>query len=289
MNLQQLRYVVATVDHHTMTAAAEALRVSQPALTRAVHALERELGTTLFAREGRRVLPTAAGLSVAEYARRALGEIDRLRVVAAREPLTIATTPTLGAYVLPALMRSVLVRRPEVTVALRHLSGPAEVTAEVLAGHAMIGLVDLPVRARLAVTPIAEREVVLLCPHGSPARSPMSLPELAALEFIVPSASSQRRSQVDLLFGALGIAPRIVCETDERRTWSTLAAAGVGHALMARSQAEQADPRRTRIVSFTPPLRQDIALVHRPGTLRGAAAELVAAAVRLRPGMTTRP
>src|SRR5947208_3532596 len=168
MNLQQLRYVVATVDHQTMTAAADALHVSQPALTRAIRALERELGTALFLRDGRRVLPTSAGLTVVEYARRALQEIDRLRVATAREPMTIAATPTLGAYLLPTLVRSLLARRPEVTIRLRHLPSPEEVASEVEAGRATIGLVDLPVPGNLAITPVAEREVVLLCPRGSP-------------------------------------------------------------------------------------------------------------------------
>ena len=280
MNLQQLRYVVATVDHQTMTAAAEALHISQPALTRAVRALERELGTPLFARAGRRVCPTPAGLAVAEHARRALGEIDRLRAMSARQPMTIAATPTLGATVMPALLRSLLARRPQLTVALRPLPGPLEVAAEVESGHAVLGLVDLPVRGQLAVAPVAEREVVLLCPRRSAARSPLSLSELRDLEFIVPGAGSYRRTQVDALFDRIGAAPRIVCETDERGAWSGLTAAGVGHALMARSQAEQADPRRTRIVSFMPPIRQRVALIYRPGQLSRAAAALIASVRR---------
>ncbi|MGH3734292.1 MAG: LysR family transcriptional regulator [Micromonosporaceae bacterium] len=275
MNLQQLRYIVATVDHQTMTAAAEALHVSQPALTRAVRALERELGTPLFVRSGRRVLPTPAGLAVARHARRALGELDQLQGVAARQPVSIATTPTLAAYLMPRLLRPLLARDPGLTVALRNLPSPLQVAAEVESGHAVLGLVDLPVRGNLTVTPVTDREVVLLCPRGSPARSPMPLPRLPEFAFIVPAAGSYRRTRLDALFGRLRASPRIVCETDERCAWSTLTAAGVGHALMARSQAEQADPRRTRIVSFDPPIRQTVALLHRPGQLSGAQRLLV--------------
>ncbi len=170
MNLQQLRYVVATVEHQTMTAAADALHVSQPALTRAVRALERELGTSLFVRSGRRVLPTPAGLAVARHASRALAELDQLRALGSRQPITIATTPTLAAYLMPTLLRSLLAHSPGLTVALRNLPGPLDVAAEVESGHAVLGLVDLPVRGNLAVTPVADREVVLLCPRGSPAR-----------------------------------------------------------------------------------------------------------------------
>jgi LysR family cyn operon transcriptional activator len=55
MNLQQLRYLVATADEGTMTSAATACHVAQPVLTRAVRALERELGVLLLRRRGRGV------------------------------------------------------------------------------------------------------------------------------------------------------------------------------------------------------------------------------------------
>ena len=61
MNLQQLRYVVATADAGSMTAAARAVPVAQPALSRAVRALEAELGVELFATRGRSVELTESG------------------------------------------------------------------------------------------------------------------------------------------------------------------------------------------------------------------------------------
>jgi DNA-binding transcriptional LysR family regulator len=100
MNLQQLRYVVATVDAGTMTAAAGQLNVAQPALSRAIKALERELQIQIFEPAGRGVRLTAAGEDVVRAARAVLAGVDEVGSVArshARraEPLAVVTTPTL--------------------------------------------------------------------------------------------------------------------------------------------------------------------------------------------------
>src|SRR6266700_2101184 len=101
MNLRQLRYVVATADHGTMTSAAQALYVAQPALSRAIRELERELGIELFARSGRGVVLTVAGEEVVRQARIALEATDAIEALSAARgngrgaELRIAATATL--------------------------------------------------------------------------------------------------------------------------------------------------------------------------------------------------
>ncbi len=86
MNLRQLRYVVATADHGTMTSAAQALYVAQPALSRAVRELERELGVELFARSGRGVVLTPVGEQVVRQARVALDAVEAIEACRSRGP-----------------------------------------------------------------------------------------------------------------------------------------------------------------------------------------------------------
>ena len=83
MNLQQLRYAVATADEGSMTAAARAVDVAQPALSRAVRALEAELGVELFATRGRSVELTESGRRIVAAARRGLDEVATLEELAA--------------------------------------------------------------------------------------------------------------------------------------------------------------------------------------------------------------
>jgi DNA-binding transcriptional LysR family regulator len=83
MDTNRLRHFVAVVDHGGLTAASKAVFVSQPALSLAVKELERELGTPLFARVGRGVQLTAAGIALLGPARQALRDVETGRAAVA--------------------------------------------------------------------------------------------------------------------------------------------------------------------------------------------------------------
>ena len=79
MELRQLVYAEAVARHRHFTRAAEELHVAQSALSHQIRRLEAELGTELFERTSRRVIPTAAGEAVALRARRVIAEADAIR------------------------------------------------------------------------------------------------------------------------------------------------------------------------------------------------------------------
>src|SRR5512132_3080461 len=79
MELRQLRYVEAVARHRHFTRAAEELHLAQSALSHQIQRLERELGTPLFERTSRRVVPTEAGQVIAGRARSILAELDGAR------------------------------------------------------------------------------------------------------------------------------------------------------------------------------------------------------------------
>ena len=74
MELRQLRYFVAIVDHGSLSRAALILHVAQPALTQQLRQLEEELGVALVERAPRKVMLTAAGHDVVQRARRIVGD-----------------------------------------------------------------------------------------------------------------------------------------------------------------------------------------------------------------------
>ncbi|MGW5643479.1 LysR family transcriptional regulator [Saccharopolyspora sp. NPDC003752] len=268
MNLQQLHYLAAVVEHGTMTAAARALHVSQPALGRAVRALEREVGTPLLASEGKRLYPTPAGLAVSAHARAIFGHVADILSLGDERELVLAATPTLGAGAAPRLLRVLAERCPTATVLLERLDGPAEVAAVVRNGQATAGIVEVPSPHQfstadgLATLSLGRREIVLLCPDGIPAASPLPHQDLARLPLIVP-ASGYRRSQLDAWFSSLGLRPRVVCQTDERLVWEQMAGSGLGCAFTDRWHAERAPVPGTRIVQFTPQLHTNVELLYR--------------------------
>src|SRR3954468_8062994 len=107
MDLRQASYVVAVVDHQTFTAAAASIPVSQPALSQAVAALERELGADLFHRIGRQVVLTHAGEAFVEPARRMLRDAEIARAAVA--DIAGLTAGRLEVVALPSLVVEPLV------------------------------------------------------------------------------------------------------------------------------------------------------------------------------------
>ena len=76
LSLQQVRCFCAAFELGSFTAAAEALRVSQPAVAEQIRKLEQALGTDLFVRAGRGVVATEAGRAFAEHATRSLRAVE---------------------------------------------------------------------------------------------------------------------------------------------------------------------------------------------------------------------
>lgn len=97
MNLRALRYFVAIADAGSLTAAAAAISIAQPALTRQLRELEADLGVQLLQRTPRGVLLTQAGVTLYESAQRMLAEAARVRQELARRQDTTMTTVVLGA------------------------------------------------------------------------------------------------------------------------------------------------------------------------------------------------
>ncbi len=112
MNLRALRYFVAIADAGSLTAAAQAISIAQPALTRQLRELEADLGVQLLQRTHRGVLLTPAGVTLYESAQRMLAESERVRQrLAVRQddtatPVALGASPTLARVLVPNLFES---------------------------------------------------------------------------------------------------------------------------------------------------------------------------------------
>jgi LysR family transcriptional regulator, low CO2-responsive transcriptional regulator len=117
----RLQTFLQVVDAGSVRAAAEARHVTPPAVSAAVTALERELGVQLFAKSGRGITPTPAGLRFADYARTMIGLLEEA-ASAVRESeharLRIGAVATASEFVLPPLLASFARARPGVELSL---------------------------------------------------------------------------------------------------------------------------------------------------------------------------
>ena len=125
MELRQLRYLIALAEEGSFTRAATNANVAQPALSRQIQKLERELGLPLVDRTTRRVAITPAGQEVAATGRRVLGELEALThslqqtMNLLRGTVTIGVTQTPGPIDVPRILAAFNRRHPGVELILR--------------------------------------------------------------------------------------------------------------------------------------------------------------------------
>lgn len=280
MNLRQLRYVVATADHGTMTAAAQALYVAQPALSRAVRELERELGIELFARSGRGVVVTDVGQQVVRYARIALDAVEAIEGVPAARgdgragELRIASTAGLERALTGRLLPGFTRDRPAVRVRVIRCDVPEAVPALLRSGRADLALTDLPVPPDLVAHPFAQREVVLVSAPEVRLPDPLPPAALDGLALVMPAAGGGRRAELEAVLQTLGVRPAAAIETDDSASWPGWVRSGAGSLLCYREHLRGTDGLVVR--SLTPPVIRLTGLVHAHRRLAPSARDFLA-------------
>jgi DNA-binding transcriptional LysR family regulator len=269
MNIQQLRYAVATAEHGSMTAAAHALYVAQPALSRAVRQLERELEVTLFERAGRGIALTAEGEVFITRARRVLRSIEALRDSGkgADANLVIAASPTLQASLALPILTALRDQGAAVHTRLLGCSGTREVHDLVRAGGADLGLCDQALETDLGVVWLGQAEVQLVSPPGLDLPPVIGVEDLAGVPLVLPTAGTERRAALDWFFDACGITPTVAIESDERSVWMEAVLRGLAsclwHSVGALRAPEGQGSEAIVLRSFRPAMFQELSAVHR--------------------------
>ncbi|MCX3061069.1 LysR family transcriptional regulator [Streptomyces beihaiensis] len=171
---RDLRYFVAVAEELNFTRAAELLYVSQPALSKQIRTLERQLGADLFHRDRREVRLTGAGEALLPHARAVLaaladaGGAVRSARDAQRSTLVIGMSTSPGRGLLPALRARLLARHPDARPVLRQVAW-SDPSAGLADGACDIAFVWLPLpgedRYRYAVVASEPRHVALPGDH----------------------------------------------------------------------------------------------------------------------------
>jgi LysR family cys regulon transcriptional activator len=245
LNLQQLRYLCAIVDHGlNVSDAAEALHTSQPGISKQVRQLEDELGVQVFVRQGKRLASlTPAGESVVSTARRALREIGNLKRVGAefhnedQGTLAIATTHMQARYVLPPVLRDFALRYPKVKLEL-HQGNPVQVADQTASGSADLGIATeaLATNPDLVTLPCYQWNRCVLVPRGHPLASaqPITLAALARHPIVTYDFTFTGRSQINAAFDAAGLVPNVVLTALDSDVIKTYVEMGLGVGIIAK-------------------------------------------------------
>lgn len=269
MNLDHLHYfeAVARLQHYGR--AAQELHVSQPALNYAISQLETELGVPLFERQGRGIRLTRYGDLFLQSVRGSLLGLDT-GVRAVQELAQGGGLVMLGgirrfaARRIPALMQEFLMDDGNRGVRFELHTGTgftADLIQSVIDEQLDVAFVSHPGDpARCENVAFANAPFVIVVPPTHPlaqyVETGVTLADTLCYPYICFSQKSGLRRPIDQLFYAIGVTPRIVCETEEDSVIAGLTAAGFGitilpddpelhHGEFAVVPIREPDPART--------------------------------------------
>lgn len=238
MDLRILRYFVAVVDQGSITAAARALHVAQPSLSRQLRAFEDRLALALFDRTGRTIALTAAGRSLLPIARDLIARAERAAV--SMQEMASGSVTRLTLVAAPAtvsdLVAPFIVRSGETGVIVNVIEqSPEKVYDSVTSGAA-----DLAIGTRVPPSDIPSQVIGhaylwAQCAEGGPLSSlaSISLAELVKWPLIVMSHDQGVRRMFDDAITRAGLSYQPAFETASTHVAQALAAAGKGICILS--------------------------------------------------------
>jgi DNA-binding transcriptional LysR family regulator len=254
--LKPLRAFCQTVRLGSVSRAAEALFVSQPAVTLQLQALERELGVVLLERSGRRLIPSREGQLLYEMAQPLVESLDRLeadfrekaRGLDAGE-LNIAANSSTILYLLPKIVENFRARHPEVRLTLHNAisADGTELLREDAVDLAVGSMLDVP--ADLSYAPVYRFEQLLIAPRDHPlANMPkLTLHDLSPYPLILPPKRQVTYRLVDLVFQQARVPYTVALEVGGWEVIKQYVAMGMGISIVSSICVTEAD--RSKLIT----------------------------------------
>jgi DNA-binding transcriptional LysR family regulator len=306
LELRHLRYFAAIVQHESIGRAAEALELTQPALSRQLRSLEMDVGVDLLTRTARGVVPTLAGQSLHHDALNILAAADRLGSEAHRAVRGTAGTCVIGVVAstlawdaAARALADCAQRLPSIDVRIEDVPTPRQASAirearlDVAVGHRYPAAPDLdPGILRELLLPDRMNVALLGSDHPLASNMEVSLKDLSGVAFMFMSRSFSPglHDVVMGTFSRAGFTPRVDGEYDGFPTIWALVAQGLGWSIGSASQ-RVAPPQGVVAVPITDfDLPWGLELVYRRDESRMPVLEMITAlrrsAQEIEKGMT---
>lgn len=229
MDSRHLHYFLAIASHESMSEAAEALHVSQPALSTSLRDLEKELGATLFDRHGKRLVINDNGRYLAQRAQAALAILDEAKQSIRTNASTRARTVNCGMKIplgnSGALLRGFYDRRPDITIRMGY---PTSSQFDQQSVDVTLFGTSLKIDDPNVITLGREELLAILPPEHPLANKPdLKLADLARDPFIFTNPSTMRDASISMCEEA-GFEPHITMETQLFSEALSMVEAGIG-------------------------------------------------------------
>ncbi|HTD03516.1 LysR family transcriptional regulator [Undibacterium sp.] len=272
LSLDQLRTLVSIVDLGTFSAAANALHLAQPTVSLHISELEARVNAQLLVRGGRRVLPTAAGVTLVERARRLLRDADealnavKQQIAGRTGRVRLGTSTGVVVHLLPQVLETMQHAYPDIDVEVNIL-GSSETMARLHQGSLDIGLVATPQSPskELVLTHWRSDPMMAYLPARWPAPKRITPQWLAEKALIFNDPSTHMYELTMGWFASAGYAPRARIELNYTEAMKSLVAAGYGAAVLPLEHPAKIDLHQgVQIVPLKPALVRHIGIAHRP-------------------------
>lgn len=222
MDVVQLKTLIHVAELGSLSKASDRLHIAQPALSRQIRQLEKELGVYLFERHGRGMVITEAGREVLQHASRIMQELEAIRSSVGggdgrfRGAVAIGTTPTIAEIVTVPLVKRIREAHPELSI--RFSSAFSGYLLDWLQrGELELAIsYDLEPRHTLRIVPVMMENLVLVGPPeaGLTMDQPVAFTTLADAQLVLPSARHGLRKIMDDCAAQAGIEISASIEAD---------------------------------------------------------------------------
>ena len=284
MDIDDLHAFLSVARQGSFSLAAEALHLTQPAVSKRIAALEQSLNTRLFDRIGRRIILTEAGQTLLSRADRILADVDDTRRAITnltgevRGKLSVATSHHIGLHRLPPVLRQFTHQYPQVQLDLCFMDSEAACRA-VAQGELELAVVTLPFEQDpdLILLPVWSDPLALvsaldhpLCRHQR-----LTLAQLGDYPAILPAGGTYTRELIERRFLKPGLPLRVSLETNYLETIKMMVSIGLGWSLLPQTMVDRS--LRTHHVKNLQVVRRLGMVHHAQRTLSNAARAFISA------------
>ena len=283
---------IAIADHNGFQKAADALHISQTALTRRLQHLEAFLGVKLVERTTRSVALTTIGRAFLPQAQRLLRDLQAALVEiletgkARRGDVTIACVPTAGVHYLPRIIQEYSARYPDnrITI-LDHAS--SGVSDAVLRREAEFGInIEESRNPELSTVALLRDQFALVCRDDHPLARKTRLPwkQLEPYPLIFAGQVSANRALLDQALDRLGLKLQAFYEVQRSSTALGMVTEGVAAAVVPRLAMQKETYPRLRVIALVEPVvSRTLVLVSRKTAQLSPAAQALYDMIRAKP------
>ncbi|MFD1955084.1 selenium metabolism-associated LysR family transcriptional regulator [Paenibacillus thailandensis] len=246
LNFHQLHIFYTVAERGSFSAAAQALHMTQPAVTMQVQSLEDYFGTKLLLRSTKRIELTEAGRTLMPYAQKSIELIrDTDQAMASytkqlKGKLQLGSSLTIGEYILPRLLGPFGQEYPHIAISMKVMN-TTQIIEEILNHQLNFGLIEAPVsHPDMHIEPVMKDELVLIAPTNHPlaGKSDVTFEQAMEYPFVLREQGSGTRLVMEEQLRLQSIDPaqmKIVMELGSTGAVKSAVEAGFGLSVISSS------------------------------------------------------